>query len=176
MLASERSGWYAIRVKSNREWVATQALRGKDYEVFLPVYHDSRYRNTQKRTVEVPLFTGYVFSRFDPARRLPILTTPAVVHIVGIGNVPEPVDPEEMASVFELAKSGLPVSPHPFLSAGQKVKLERGPLRGASGTIVEEGNRDKLVVSVSLLQRSIAVTVEAEWLASPAAPIGKSNK
>jgi len=166
MLASECSPWYAIRVKSNREWVATQALRGKDYEVFLPVYRDARYRNKQKRPVEVPVFSGYVFSRFDPARRLPILMTPAVVHIVGIGNVPQPVDPEEMASVFELVKSGLPVAPHPYLKAGQKVKLEQGPLRGTTGTILEEANGGKLVVSVSLLQRSIAVSVEPEWLGS----------
>jgi transcription antitermination factor NusG len=77
-----------------------------------------------------------------------------------------PVDSREMASVFEVAKSGLPASPHPYLRAGQNVKLERGPLRGASGTILEEQDGDKLVVSVSLLQRSIAVNVEADWIAS----------
>ena len=170
MLPTEqsKSQWYAIRVKSNREWVATEALRGKDYEVFLPVYHDSRNRNGHKRSIEVPLFSGYVFGRFDPAWRLPILTTPAVVNIVGIGNVPAPVDPEEMAAVFEITRSGLPVMPHPFLSAGQRVRLERGPLRGASGTILEEVDGEKLVVSVSLLQRSIAVAVDPEWVTPPA--------
>lgn len=174
MLASEAHPWYAIRVKSNREWIAMQALRGKNYEVFLPVYHLARCRNNQKRTLEVPLFAGYVFSRFDPVRRLPILMTPAVVHIVGIGNVPTPVDPEEMVAVLEVAKSGLPVSPHPYLRAGQKVRLDGGPLRGASGTLLEQGDGDKLVVSISLLQRSIAVAVEPDWVESSRKPLARA--
>jgi transcription antitermination factor NusG len=164
MSSMELSKWYAIRVKSNREWVTAQALQGKEFAVFLPVYHDLRYRNGQRREVQVPLFAGYVFSRFDSNHRLAILTTPGVVHIVGIGNVPEPVDPDEMAAVVEITKSGLPISPHPYLTAGQKVRLERGPLRGTTGTILEQGDGGRLVVSVSLLQRSIAVAVERDWV------------
>ena len=164
MPAKEQSRWYAIRVKSNREWTTTQALRGKDLEVFLPIYRQSRARSGQRRTVEVPLFSGYVFSRFNIHNRLPVLTTPGVVHIVGFGNVPEPVDQDQMEVVLEIANSGLTVSPHPYLAAGQKIRLERGPLRGASGTVLRERDGDRLVVSVSLLQRSIAVAVEPEWI------------
>jgi transcription antitermination factor NusG len=167
MPSTELARWYAVRVKSNRERVTTQALRGKGLEVFLPVYHNAKGRSRPCQAIEVPVFAGYVFSRFDPHNRLPILTTPGVVHIVGIGNVPEPVDPDEMEAVFEIAKSGLKVSPHPYLAAGQKVRLESGPLRGAIGTVLQEKDGDRLIVSVSLLQRSIAVVVDPQWIKPP---------
>jgi transcription antitermination factor NusG len=158
--------WYAIRVKSNREGLTAKALQGKDYEVFLPVYHQCRSSPRGGRTVAVPLFAGYVFCRFDAQNRLPILTVPGVVHIVGFGNVPYPVDAGEMNRVMALTQSQLRVMPHPYLAVGQRVRLHGGPLRGIDGIILSHQGEHRLVVSISLLQRSIAVPVDRDW-ASP---------
>src|SRR5579871_880973 len=92
--------WYAVRVKSNRERVTADALLHREFEVCLPVYREHRRGRNRARLVELPLFSGYVFSRFDASNRLPILTAPGVVHIVGFGKAPEPIDPAEMAAVF----------------------------------------------------------------------------
>jgi transcription antitermination factor NusG len=156
--------WYAVRVKSNRERVTADALRGKDLEVCLPIYRQRRVTGSRTRIVELPLFAGYVFSRFDIHNRLPVLTVPGVVHIVGLGNVPQPVDPGEMASVFTLTQTHLKASPHPFLPLGRRVQLRTGPLRGVEGVVVAHKNETKLVVSVSLLQRSVAIDVEHQWI------------
>ena len=156
--------WFAIRVKSNRERVAADALNARNLEVCLPVYREHRNSRNRARTVELPLFSGYVFSRFDARDRLPILTVPGVVHIVGFGNDPQPVDPREMASVFALVQTGLPAVPHPYLNVGNRIQLRFGPLRGVEGVVLAHKNETKLVMSVSLLQRSIAVDVEREWV------------
>jgi transcription antitermination factor NusG len=169
MQVSESSQWYAIRVKSNRERVTAQALEGKDYEVFLPVYRESRYRNQVERSVEVPLFGGYLFCRFDPKYRLPILTVPGVVHIVGFGKTVQPVDEQEIAAVFDVVRSGLAVSPHTYLPVGRQVRIGKGPLRGTGGIILENKDGRRLIVSVSLLQRSVAVELEPDWIEPAAA-------
>jgi transcription antitermination factor NusG len=156
--------WYAIRVKANRERVTSESLKNKGYDVCLPVYQQSSRRTRGVRVLEVPLFPGYVFSRFDVRNRLPVLSTPGVVNIVGIGKTPQPVDPAEMEAVLALNGSSLKLSPHPYLPVGLRVQALDGPLRGIEGVIVEHTPSDQLVVSVTLLQRSIAVNVDRRWL------------
>jgi len=164
MLSPERNEWYAIRVKSNRERVTADALRGKDLEVLLPAYREYGGKGSLPR--DVPLFPGYLFCMFDVGRRLAVLTVPGVVHIVGIGSVPHPIDAVEMANVKALIQARLPVSRYPFPPVGYKIEIQSGPLRGVEGVILAHQGEDKLVVSVSLLQRSIAVAVEREWVTS----------
>ena len=164
MLSLPLPQWYAIRVRSNRERVAADALHGRNLEVCLPMYREHRNSRNKARLVELPLFSGYVFSRFDARDRLPILTVPGVVHIVGFGKDPQPIDPREMASVFALVQTRLPAIPHPYLNVGNRVQLRFGPLRGVEGVVLAHKDETKLVMSVSLLQRSIAVDVEREWV------------
>jgi transcription antitermination factor NusG len=154
--------WYAIRVKSNRERVTADALRGKDLEVLLPAYRQPRPNG--KAPLEVPLFPGYLFSRFDVRNRLPVLTVPGVVQIVGLGNVPLPIDPVEIAGVRALIQSPLRVMPFPFPPVGRNIEIRTGPLRGVQGVILAHQGEDRMVVSVTLLQRSIAVAVERDWV------------
>ncbi len=156
--------WYAVRVKSNRERVTADALKGKGFEVFLPFYPLPGTRGSKNRPAEAPLFPGYVFSRFDVLKRLPILTIPGVVNIVGIGRTPQAIEAEEMERIFAIRDSGLVATPFPYPPVGERIQLQTGPLRGLEGVVVSSKGEDKLVVSVSLLQRSVAVRVEREWI------------
>lgn len=161
-----KKSWYALRVKSNRERVTTEALKGKGFVVCLPFYRERSRRTDRIQTIELPLFPGYLFCSFDVSNRLPILTVPGVVHIVSIGKTPQPVDETEMAAVFAVIKSGLRVMPAPYLPVGQRILLERGPLSGVEGVIVAHKNEEQFIVSVSLLQRSIAVQVDRDWIST----------
>ena len=153
--------WFAIRVKSNREKVTHQHLAGKGYEVFLPCY---RPKDDGRRLAgEFPLFPGYLFCRFDVNNRLPILIVPGVVHVVGFGKRPVPVDESELESVRILVKAGLPLRPDEPYTIGQAIRIQKGPLAGAEGVIIGLGEQ-RLVVSISLLQRSVSVELEREWL------------
>jgi len=154
--------WFAIRVKSNRERVAQQHLTGKGYEVFLPVYSCPR-NDGRKPAIEMPLFPGYLFCRFDVTNRLPVLVVPGVVHIVGFGKQPVAVDESELESVRILIQAGLPLRPDEPYTIGQSVRIQKGPLAGAEGVILGLGEK-RLVVSISLLQRSISVVLAREWI------------
>lgn len=163
-MADLAKSWYALRVKSNRERVTTDALKGKGFAVCLPLYRERGRRADRIQMVDLPLFPGYLFCNFDVSNRLPILTVPGVVHIVSIGKTPQPVDETEMAAVFAVIKSGLPVMPASYLPVGQRIMLDRGPLSGVEGVIVAHKNQEQFIVSVSLLQRSIAVEVDGNWI------------
>jgi transcription antitermination factor NusG len=139
-------------------------LEGKGFEVCLPVYQVESRKTRGVQILRVPLFAGYVFSRFDLCNRLPILTVPGVVNIVGFGTEGQPVDPVEMEAVLALVKTDSHVMPYPYLPIGQRIRVQAGPLRSVEGVVVEHRDGKRLVVSVTLLQRSIAVDVEREWL------------
>jgi len=114
--------------------------------------------------VELPLFPGYVFCRLDLRCRLPLLTIPGALHFVGIGKIPVPIDDAEIAAIQAAVRSGLTTEPWPYLNVGQMVRLEDGPLAGLEGILVEVRKQHRIVVSVSLLQRSVAVEIEREWV------------
>ena len=163
-MAQPSLAWYALRVRSNFEWAVNAVLTGREYEAFLPTYRTLRRWSDRTKEVEAPLFRGYTFCRFDASRRLPILTTPGVVSIIGSASGPIQVDEREIASVRAMVASGVVVGPWPFLREGQFVAVERGPLAGVEGIVVSFKSQYRLVVSVSLLQRSIAVEIDRDWV------------
>src|SRR5215469_4225786 len=136
MLSAFEYSWYAIRVKSNREWVTSNALKTKGYEVLLPSYRDGTFGRGRARYVERPLFPGYIFCNFDVNDRLPVMVVPGVVHIVGPGRKPEPVDPIEITGVLALLESRLAMSPFEYPPVGEQVQVQTGPLRGVVGTVL----------------------------------------
>ena len=117
------------------------------------------------KTVDLPLFPGYLFCRLDIRERLlPVLTTPGVIRIVGAGKTPIAIGDDEIAAVQAVIRSGLPTIPWPSLAPGSRVFIERGPLAGLEGVAVNVEKKYRLIVSVSLLQRSLAVEIEREWV------------
>jgi transcription antitermination factor NusG len=159
-----QASWFALRVKSHCERMTAAGLRSRGYEEFLPSYRARRRWSDRWVDLELPLFPGYVFARFDPQDRLPILKIPSLVHIVGIGKSPLPVDDGEIAAIQSIVSSGLAAEPWPYLRVGDTVRVQYGALCGLEGILVEVKKRHRLVVSVTLLQRSVAVEIDRDWL------------
>lgn len=155
-----RFPWFALQVKSRHEKAVSLALRSKGYVEFLPLYHR---QSSSNRSSGLPLFPTYVFCRFDPCQRLPILMTPGVFSIVGTRKSLLAVDEAELSAVQRTVELGLRAEPLPF-TVGDSVRIEAGPLRGTHGILQRTKNQDRLVVSISLLQRSIAIEMDPSWL------------
>lgn len=160
--------WFGVRVRPCREALAASGLRAKGYQELAPTYTSRRRWSDRHKDIALPLFPGYVFCRFDPRYRLPILTTPGVVGVVGIGPTPQPVSEVEMAGIRALVQSGLMAQPFPFVKQGDRVRIAEGPLTGTEGLIVTVQESCRLVVSISLLQRSVSIEIARHW----ARPIG----
>ncbi len=158
--------WFAVHVKARYEKATAWLLHQKGYEGFLPLYKCRRRWSDRIKELELPLFPGYLFCRFNLHERLPILKTPGVLSIVGIGKTPIPVDEGEIAAIQSIVKCGVPTQPWPFLQIGQRVRINYGPLSGLEGIVVNLKSQHRLVVSVTLLQRSVAAEIDDAWISA----------
>lgn len=153
--------WYAVRVRSNFETTVSAALRAKGWEEYLPTY---RKPSRRIKNLELPLFPGYVFCRLDINRRLGVLTTPGVVNLVSFGSEPLSIPHEQIEAVRAIVRSGLTSEPWPCLRQGDRVRMIKGALAGIEGLLVQVKADLRMVVSIPLLNRAVAVEVNQDWL------------
>lgn len=156
--------WYALQIRPRFEKLAAKSLKEKGYEEYVPTYSSRRRWSDRMKTVELPLFPGYAFCKFEVQKRLPILLTPGVLSIVGIGKTPTAIAETEISSIQKIVASRLPCGPWPFVQAGERVSVERGPLAGLEGTVIDVKSNLRLVLSLPLLQRSVAVEIDRDCL------------
>lgn len=159
--------WFAVYVRPKLEASVGKALSGKGYECFLPTYARNPTGSKIISDSQLPLFPGYVFCRLDSDRRPLIVTTPGVIRIVGYGGVPAAIDDDEMVSLRKVVQSGIPVKPLPKIQIGNLLVITSGPLAGVVGVLHTVNQRHQLVISVSLLGRSVLVEIQPEWVGSP---------
>jgi transcription antitermination factor NusG len=154
--------WFALAVKPRFDKAVARTLETKGFETFLPLYKKQHTYGARCKEFELPLFPGYVFCRFSALARLPILTTPGVTLILGTGNRPVPLSETEIVSLQTAVKAQLPLQPIPFLQVGQKVRIEEGVLAGVVGIIIRVKQSPHLVLSVTLLQRSVLLEIDRD--------------
>lgn len=154
--------WFAVYVLTRHEKAVSSMLENKGYNICLPLIRSKREWCDRTKWLDIPAFPGYVFCEFEPERRVPILNVPGVLNIVGAGRVPMPIPPEEIAELAILERVKCAAEPWPYLEAGQWARIEGGALDGLSGILVNCKKASRVVVSVSLLQRSVAIEVDRE--------------
>jgi len=164
LLSSGTVNWFALRVKTGWEKKVAASAESKGFEGFLPTYQTRRRWSDRYKTLEMPLFPGYFFCRLDPEARLPLLKIPGVHHFVGVGKIPMPIEESEIVAIERTIQSGLFAEPWPFMTVGDRVRVEYGPLAGVEGLFIEIKKQHRIVVSVSLLMRSVAVEIERDWV------------
>jgi transcription antitermination factor NusG len=156
--------WYALQTRPKHEKAVSAVLEGKGYEQFLPLYQSWHRSSGRLKSVQLPLFPGYLFCRFDWYRRLPILVTPGLFCILSTGRGPAPIRDDEIASIQTSCASGLEVQPWPYLERGDLVRVEVGPMQGVEGIFVCDKGAGRLVLSIHILRRSVSVEMDRCWV------------
>jgi transcription antitermination factor NusG len=156
--------WYGLRVRTLGEPKLKEILRHKGYEVFLPTYVNVRRYTDRIKKVNEALFPGYLFCRLDAKHRLSILTTPGVESIVSVAGVPQSISEEEIDAIRKVVDSGALAIPWPYIQTGDRVRIEIGSLRGIEGLLVGVRGGERLILSIHLLQRSIAIEIDRTWV------------
>ena len=164
-MISDSSKWYALHTRSHFEQKVYAGISGKSIEVFLPKVQVMSRRKDRRKKIFIPLLPGYVFVRFemDPESYWEIIKTVGVVRMVGVRGIPTPARDEEIDSLMILNGTDRTVHNRSYMKTGDRVMIMEGPFKGLVGFYLRhKGQSEKVVVSVELLQRSLAVEIE-DW-------------
>jgi transcription antitermination factor NusG len=153
--------WYAAYTRANHEKSVAEQLYVRAVENFLPVYASMRKWKDRRVKLDMPLFPGYVFVKLALRDRLHVQQVPGVVRLVGFGGTAAELPAEDMESLRMGLAGGIHAEPHPYLTVGRRVRIVRGPLMGMEGLIVRRKKGIRFIISLELIQRSVAVEIEA---------------
>jgi len=158
--------WYALCTRSRHEKSVGDLLQRKRIETFLPLYETIRRWKNGDHRVELPLFPGYAFVHIALRDRLQVLKVPGVVRMVAFDGAPAPLGDDEVESLRRALSlsAGVKAVPHPYLTAGRRVRITGGALAGREGILLRKKGEARVVLSVDLIQRSVLVSIDAAWL------------
>lgn len=160
-------GWYALQTRPRQEELSCSILMAKGYEVFLPTVVSRRMKKGRCEKCDKPLFPGYLFCRFVTGLIGKIVTTPGVTRIVACGCTAARISDEEIRCIQRLNDSDVTKQPWKYLPVGCRVRIQTGPLAGISGVLISGADQFRLIVSVTLLQRSVAVVLNNDVVLVP---------
>lgn len=164
MITAQEAPWFALHVRSRHEKSVFAQLEAKSQDVFLPCYTTRSKWADRIKDVSLPLFPGYVFCRFDPGMRSKVLATSGVIDVVRAGRDPAPISPSEIEAIQRVVLTPIYTEPYSSIAVGQRVHMCAGPLTGLTGSIIEVRKQLRLVLSVELLNRSILVEIDRDWV------------
>ncbi len=157
LLAEAHPFWYAAYTCANHEKKVAAEISRRGLESFLPVYRTSRRWSDRRVELDLPLFPGYVFARLALRDRLKVLQVPGVARLVGFGGLPADL-PDEQINVLRAAlHGGTRAEPHSYLRVGRRVRLKSGPFAGMEGILLRRKAKFRVVLSIELIQRAVAV-------------------
>ena len=151
--------WYAAYTSANHEKRVAEQLNVRAVQHFLPLYESVRRWKDRRMKLQLPLFPGYVFVRLALRDRLHVLQVPGVAKLVGFNGTPVALPQEEIELLRASLADGVRAAPHPYLQIGQRVRVKVGSLASLEGIMVRRKNHQRLVISVALIQRSVAVEI-----------------
>jgi transcriptional antiterminator NusG len=156
--------WFAVWTRSRQEMAAARVLKTVGVEHFLPLKSEVRQWSDRKQTVSFPLFSGYLFVRMNLTKdsRLQVLKTAGVAGFVGNQKGPLPIPDQQIEDVRAVLSQGIECTVIPFLEEGDRVRVVRGALTGVEGRLVRVSSQSRLVISIEMIHKSIAVTVSRQ--------------
>jgi transcription antitermination factor NusG len=167
--------WFALQTKPRSEKKVDNVLRQKGYECLTPIYRQRRKWSDRTVEIELPLFPSYVFCRIGPSVLGKAISTSGVIKIVGFNGKPAEVAIEEIEALQLLGQSNLLREPWNYLPNGTPVLVETGPLAGVQGIICADENKRQLIISVTLLQRPVAIQLNADTVISVIGDVSESR-
>ena len=156
----QNGNWYALYTCPRHEKYVAEQIERRRFSCFLPLYRSVRRWKDRRKELELTLFPGYVFVRMALENRLQILELPGVVRLVSFNGQPAVVPAEEIEVLRDRLSGAKSVEPHPYLRTGRRVRVRHGAMSGLEGIVVRRKERCRVVFSIDLIMRSVAVEVD----------------
>ncbi len=158
----DEARWYAVQTRARHEKKVDQQLQEKRVTTFLPLIAQMHRWSDRRKLVQLPLFPCYTFVQMGASvgARILVRRTMGVVGFVGVHGEALPIPDKQIEDIRTLLAHTVPCVPYPFLRLGQRVRIRGGCLEGIEGILVGKNSDRSLVVSVELIQRSVAMRIE----------------
>jgi len=158
--------WYAGYTASRHEKRVAEHFVQRGVEHFLPLYETIHRWNNGRHRVQLPLFPGYIFVRIALRDRMRVIEVPGFARLVGFNSLPCPLPEADINKMKDALNNGVLAEPYPYLTVGTRVEIRNGPMQGMTGILLRRQNKCRVVISVDLIMRSMAVEVEASDVVS----------
>jgi transcription antitermination factor NusG len=152
--------WYALYANTRHEKVVARQLEERHIETFLPLYRTWHRWKDRRKQVELALFPSYVFVRIEEGDKLRVLKVPGVVNVVSFNGRMAPLPEREISALRNALENNIYAEPCPYLRVGRRVRVARGPMEGAEGILARKKDKCRVVISVDVLMRSVAVEID----------------
>jgi len=159
------SRWYAAYTIARHEKCVARQMEERGIDYFLPLYRSIHWWKDRRKQVELALFPSYIFVHMALTDRLRVLQLPSVVHLVGFNGRPAPLPESEIVALRGAASGNLCLEPHPYVKIGRRVRVRSGPMAGLEGVLLRKKERSRVVLSIDLIMRSVAVEVDQAEIA-----------
>jgi len=156
----QEGNWYALYTCARHEKRVANQIERRNFSCFLPLYRSVRRWKDRRKELELALFPSYVFVRMELEKRLQVLQLPGVVRLVSFNGQPVALPADEIEALQERLSGDVKVEPHPYLRAGRRVRVRSGAMQGLEGIVVRRKDRCRVIFSIDLIQRSVAVEVD----------------
>lgn len=157
---SSQASWYALYTCARHEKRVVEQIERRRMSCFLPLYRSVRRWKDRRKELELALFPGYVFVHMALSNKVRVLEVPGVVRMVSFNGQPAALPAEEIEALRDRLSGHAKIEPHPYLRAGRKVRVRSGPFQGLEGVIVRRKDRCRLIFSIDLIQRSLAIELD----------------
>lgn len=158
--ATRRGNWYALTTCSRHEKIVAAQIERRSFQCFLPLYRSSRRWKDRRKELNLALFPGYVFVRMALEDKLRVLQLPGVVRLVSFNGKPAALPDAEIEALQARLSGDIRVEPHPYLRTGRRVRVRSGAMQGLEGIVVRRKERYRVIFSIDLIMRSVAVEVD----------------
>jgi len=159
-MESSQPQWYALYTSARHEKSVAQQIERRRVACFLPLYRSVRRWKDRRKELELALFPGYVFVHMPLSNKLRVLEVPGVVRFVSFDGRPAALPAEEIEALRSRLSGSAKVEPHPYLRAGRRVRVHSGPFQGLEGIILRRKDRCRMIFSIDLIQRSLAIEID----------------
>jgi transcription antitermination factor NusG len=158
----ENSSWFAVQTWPRHEKKVRLGLKEKGIHSFLPLRREKRQWSDRQQWIELPLFSNYVFVQIPVTSesRAKVLRTRGVLRFAGVPGCGTPVPDEQIENLQAVVDERIPLAPHEFIKVGERVRIRGGALNGIEGILAAIKNDRSLIVSVDLIQKSVAIRID----------------
>jgi transcription antitermination factor NusG len=158
--------WYAVYTQPRHEQAVNRHLAAREVETYLPTILSVNRWKDRRVQIETPVFPGYIFTRISAAERRQVVAAPGVVRVLSFNGAPAAIADTEIEAVKLCLARGVAPQTHPYLAVGERVRVRSGALEGLQGLVTRRKNECRLIVSVTLIHRSVAIEIDEDALES----------